>query len=59
MRCVALWAVNYGTYVTGELFGGCLLGGVYVPCIFRMLGGVIVGDWGLRCVPVQCVTPIV
>ena len=28
---------------------GCLLGGVYVPCIYRMPGGVIVGDSGLCC----------
>ena len=28
---------------------GCILGGVYVPCIYRMPGGVIVGDSGLRC----------
>ena len=27
------------------------LGGVYVPCINRMPGGVIVGDSGLCCVP--------
>ena len=29
----------------------CLLGGVYVPCIYRMSGGVIVGDSGLCCDP--------
>ena len=35
---------------------GCLLRGVYVPCIYRMSGGVIVGYSGLCCyVPVQCV----
>ena len=35
-------------------------GGVYVPCIYRMAGGVIVGDSGLCCcVPVQCVASIV
>ena len=28
---------------------GCLLGRVYVPCIHRMPGGVIVGDSGLCC----------
>ena len=38
---------------------GCLLGGVYVPCINRMPGGVNVGDYGLCCVPVQSVTLIV
>ena len=37
----------------------CLLGGVYVPCINRVPGGVIVGDLGLCCcVPVQYVTSI-
>ena len=31
--------------------------GVYVPCIYHMPGGVIVGDSGLCCrVPGQCVT---
>ena len=29
--------------------GGCVLGGVYVPCICRMPGGVTVGDSGLCC----------
>ena len=39
---------------------GCLLDVLYVPCIYRMPGGVTVGDWGLCCcVPVQCVTSIV
>ena len=39
---------------------GCLLGGVYVPCINRMPGGVIVGDSGLCCcVPVVHVMLIV
>ena len=39
------------------LFGGCLLGAVYVPSIYRMPGGVTVGDSGLCCgVPVQTVT---
>ena len=34
--------------------------GVYVPCIYRMPGGVITGDLGLCCcVPVQCVMTIV
>ena len=28
---------------------GCLLGGVYVPCIYRISGGVIVGDSGICC----------
>ena len=28
---------------------GCLLGGVYIRCIHRMPGGVIVGDSGLCC----------
>ena len=28
---------------------GCLLGGVYVPDIYHMPGGVIVGDSGLCC----------
>ena len=28
---------------------GWLLSGVYVPCIYRMPGGVIVGDSGLFC----------
>ena len=32
-----------------KLIKGCLLGGVHVPCIYRMLGGVIVGDSGLCC----------
>ena len=33
---------------------------LYVPCIYRMPGGVIVGVSGLCCcVPVQCVTSIV
>ena len=27
----------------------CLLGGVYVPCIYRVPGGLIVGDSGLCC----------
>ena len=37
---------------------GCLLGGVYVLCIYRMPGGVIVGDSGpfLLWACVQCVT---
>ena len=30
-------------------FRKCLLDGVYVPCINRMPGGVIVGDSGLCC----------
>ena len=43
-----------------SLFLVCLLGGVDVPRIHRMPGGVIVGDSGLFCcVPVQCVTSIV
>ena len=29
---------------------GCLLGGVYIPCIHRMPGGVVVGDSGLSVV---------
>ena len=32
-----------------EMFLGCLLGGVYQPCVYRMQGGVIVGDSGLCC----------
>ena len=40
-----------------ELSWGCLLGGVYVPCINRMPGGIIVGDSGLCCcVPFESVT---
>ena len=40
-----------------ESVAGCLLGGVYVPRIYRMPGRVIVDDSGLCCcVPVQCVT---
>ena len=27
-------------------YAGSLLGGVYVPCIYRMPGGVIIGDLG-------------
>ena len=35
-----------------SFFWGCLLGGVYVHCIHRMPGGVIIGDLGLcRCGP--------
>ena len=42
------------------VFWDGLLGRVYVPCLYRMPGGVIVGDSGLCCcVPVQCVTSIV
>ena len=33
---------------------GCLLGGVYVPCIYRMSGGVIVGDSLLLCACSMC-----
>ena len=41
-------------------FAGYLLGGVCVPCMYRMPGGVIVGETGLCCCgPVQCVTSIV
>ena len=36
----------------------CLLGGVYVPRIYRMPGGVIVGDSGLCCLHIQCMTSI-
>ena len=32
-----------------ERWPGCLLGGVYVPCIYRMPSRVIVGDSGLCC----------
>ena len=32
-----------------KVLQGCLLGGVYVHCIYRMPGGVIVGDSGLCC----------
>ena len=39
---------------------GGLLGGIYVPCIYRTPGGIIVGDSGLCCCgPVRCVTSIV
>ena len=31
-----------------------LLGGVYVPCMYRMPGGVIVGDSGLCCCGPAC-----
>ena len=42
------------------LSSGCVLGGVYVPCINRMPGVDILGDSGFCCcVPVQCVTSIV
>ena len=45
---------------TGTQQHKCLFGGVCVPCIYHMPGGVIVGDSGLCCcVPVQCVTSIV
>ena len=46
------WALKkqlsiYGLCLT---MSGCLLGGVYVSCIYRMPGGVIiVGDSGLCC----------
>ena len=42
---------------------GCLLGGVYVPCVYRMPGGVIEDDSGLCCllggvyVPCVCRMP--
>ena len=37
-----------------------VLAGVYVPCIYRMPGGVVVGDSGLCCSgPVRCVTSVV
>ena len=58
---VAECAWNEGCiYATMEhSFLGCLLGGVYVLCTYRMLD-VIVGDSGLCCcVPVQCLTSIV
>ena len=32
-----------------EYVWGCLLGGVHVPCTYRMPGGVVVGDSGLCC----------
>ena len=50
-------------FLGGEMkliFLGCLLGGVYVPCIYRMPGRVIVGNLGLCCcMPVQCVMSVV
>ena len=39
--------IVYIIYYWGYL--GCLLCGVYVPCIYRMPGGVMVGDSGLCC----------
>ena len=50
---------NY-TFHYGTSFFEDLLDGVYVPCINRMPGGVIVGDSGLcRCAPVQSAMSIV
>ena len=44
-----------------RVFNICfLVVSIYVPCIYHMPGGVIVGDSGLcYCVPVSCVTSIV
>ena len=47
-------------FMLNQFMGGCLLGGVYAPCIYRMPGGVIVSDSGLCCCgPVQFATSIV
>ena len=46
--CEGLQAKRYQLVTIGCLWW-CLLGGVYVPCIYRMPGGVIVGYSGLCC----------
>ena len=59
-RSVLLSRQTYGEYIMYNCDGnfvtciysclGCLLGGVCVPCVYRMLSGVIVGaDLGLCC----------
>ena len=63
VTCVCVCKVNtlFPLYFCSSVFlSGCLLGGVYVLCINRMPGGVLVGDLGLCCcIPVQCVMSIV
>ena len=41
---LTFWWFTFANRITG-----CLLGGVYVPCIYCLPGGVIVGDSGLCC----------
>ena len=48
---VQCWRVHFPCCFEDVSFGG-----VYGPCIYRMPGGVVVGDSGLCCCePVQCV----
>ena len=47
------------THKFKDLMSHCLLGEAYIPCIYGMPGGIIVGDHGLCCcVPVQWSTSI-
>ena len=43
------WRRLFGLQSIGPQFSGCLLGGVYVPCVRRMPGGGIVSDSDLCC----------